>query len=243
VLRRAKLSVAKGLHTLRLPDLPGSAWLDAVRVQTEGAKVIRVELEPVDRERFSIEQVDALLEQLESLRDRLAENYRFSSSLQAELQYRWPRSQCLQIQTSFPQVPQKKRRPSRTMASCRPAVDRTPDPGDNPVIARSPRNPVKGGPDSGPGQYEVGVERVVKGALTAKKISVLGWQGMCSYGITDWTARRQVLFLARPPKGETRWHTVNYGCAVKAFELKGENVLIEDKAAPLGGFLKNLGLR
>lgn len=112
------------------------------------------------------------------------------------------------------------------------------------MIARSPRDPVKGSQrDPGPGQYEVGVERVLKGAHTAKKISVLGWQGMCSYGITDWTVGRQVLFLARPPKGEARWHAVNDGCAVKALELKGERVVVGDKSAPLAGVLKDLGLR
>ena len=136
-----------------------------------------------------------------------------------------------------------------TAAACEPCAEtldlrQTASRADLVVIARSPRDPVKGSQrDPGPGQYEVGVERVVKGTFTAKKISVLGWQGMCSYGITDWTAGRQLLFLVRPPKGETRWHTVNYGCAVKALKLKGENVIIEDKAAPLGGFLKDLGLR
>lgn len=85
VRRRATLQLDKGAQSLRLPDVPGAAWIDTVRVQADGAKVVRVELESIDRERFSVEEVDALIEKLEGLRDQIAENTRFASVLQAEL--------------------------------------------------------------------------------------------------------------------------------------------------------------
>lgn len=137
---------------------------------------------------------------------------------------------------------------ARLAASCEPCV-KTLDLGqtaaraDLIVVGISPKNPVKGSSRRpGPGQYEVRIERVLKGKLAEKKISVVGWQGMCSYGITDWSAKRQVLFLVRPPAGETRWHAVDDGCAVKALEMKGETVLVEKKEVPIGDFLKEIVL-
>lgn len=72
VRRKAAPNLPAGIHTLRLPDLPGAVLLDTVRVETGAGRVLRVEAVPVERERFSIEQVEKLLDRFEELADRLA---------------------------------------------------------------------------------------------------------------------------------------------------------------------------
>ncbi len=72
VRRKASRELAAGLHTLRLPDLPGAVLLDTVRVEVSGARVLRVEAVPIERERFSLEQIEGLMERMEKLTDALA---------------------------------------------------------------------------------------------------------------------------------------------------------------------------
>jgi len=69
VKRRARVKLTPGVNTLRLPDLPGSVMRDTIRVSCRGARVIRVEAQPVERERFTIDQVENLLERIEKLTD------------------------------------------------------------------------------------------------------------------------------------------------------------------------------
>jgi len=72
VRRRANLDLKAGIVKLRLPDLPGAVMINTVRVECQGARVLRVETTPVQRERFSIEQVEELIDKLEKLTDQLA---------------------------------------------------------------------------------------------------------------------------------------------------------------------------
>jgi hypothetical protein len=72
VRRRANLDMKAGIVKLRLPDLPGAVMINTVRVECKGARVLRVETTPVERERFSIEQVEELIDKLEKLTDQLA---------------------------------------------------------------------------------------------------------------------------------------------------------------------------
>lgn len=72
VRRRANVDLKAGVHSLRLPDLPGAVMLNTVRVECRGARVLRVETTPVERERFSIEQVEELIDRLEKLTDQIA---------------------------------------------------------------------------------------------------------------------------------------------------------------------------
>ncbi len=72
VLRRARPQLGAGPQALKLPDLPGAVMMDSVRVGCAGARVLRVETVPVERERWSIEQVEELIEKLEKLTDELA---------------------------------------------------------------------------------------------------------------------------------------------------------------------------
>jgi hypothetical protein len=75
VRRRGRLPAgrAAGVATVRLPDLPGATFLDTVRVAADGARVLRVEATPVERERLSIEQAVKLLDELDGIDDALAE--------------------------------------------------------------------------------------------------------------------------------------------------------------------------
>ncbi len=57
---------------LKVPDLPGNVMLDSIRVTAEGARVLRVEKKPVDRERWSIDEVDAWMKELEEQGDKIA---------------------------------------------------------------------------------------------------------------------------------------------------------------------------
>ena len=61
-----------GPRVLRAPDVPGGVMLDSVRVTSTGMKVVRVETRPVQRERWSIDQVDGWLAELEKRADELA---------------------------------------------------------------------------------------------------------------------------------------------------------------------------
>jgi uncharacterized coiled-coil protein SlyX len=70
VRRKAAVDLVAGAQTLRLPDLPGAVMMDTVRVGCSGGRVLRVEAVPVARERFTIEQVDGLIDRLELLTDR-----------------------------------------------------------------------------------------------------------------------------------------------------------------------------
>jgi uncharacterized protein (TIGR02231 family) len=72
VRRRANVDMKAGIMKLRLPDLPGAVMMNTVRVECKGARVLRVETIPVQRERFSIEQVEELIDKLEKLTDQLA---------------------------------------------------------------------------------------------------------------------------------------------------------------------------
>ncbi|HEY4224146.1 MAG TPA: mucoidy inhibitor MuiA family protein, partial [Myxococcota bacterium] len=70
VMRRGHVKWSGGV--VRAPDLPGAALLDTVRVSADGARVVRVETRPVERERWSIDQVDQWLAQLETVGDKIA---------------------------------------------------------------------------------------------------------------------------------------------------------------------------
>ena len=67
VRRRAKVGIKAGTTVMQLPDLPGAVMLDTVRVSATGARVLRVEARPVERERYSIAQVEGMLDELEAL--------------------------------------------------------------------------------------------------------------------------------------------------------------------------------
>jgi hypothetical protein len=75
VRRRGRLPAAHagGVTIVRLPDLPGAAFLDTVRVAADGARVLRVEATPIERERLSIEQAVKLLDELDRVDDAIVE--------------------------------------------------------------------------------------------------------------------------------------------------------------------------
>jgi hypothetical protein len=73
IRRRARAEAKAGVSGYRLPDLPGGVLLETVRVYAGGARVIRVEASPVEREVVSIDQVKGLLDLLEKVTDRMAE--------------------------------------------------------------------------------------------------------------------------------------------------------------------------
>ncbi len=72
VTRKGRVSLAKGIHALRLPDIPGGVMMDTVRVGTKGGTLLRVEVTPVERERITIEEVDALIARLEEIQHQIA---------------------------------------------------------------------------------------------------------------------------------------------------------------------------
>jgi hypothetical protein len=71
--RRGRFEARAGVGLLRLPDLPGAALLDTVRVSAGGARVLRVEVTPVERQRPALEQARKLLDELDAANDRAAE--------------------------------------------------------------------------------------------------------------------------------------------------------------------------
>lgn len=71
VTRSSSVSFTGGVQVMRVPDLPGSVMLDSIRVTATGAKIVRVETRAVERERWSIDQVDAWLTSLEQQTDKI----------------------------------------------------------------------------------------------------------------------------------------------------------------------------
>lgn len=72
VTRKGVVKFGAGVGVFRAPDLPGAVLLDSVRVTSTATKVVRVETRPVERERWSIDQVDAWIVELEALNDKIA---------------------------------------------------------------------------------------------------------------------------------------------------------------------------
>jgi hypothetical protein len=71
---RRRGRVPAGARLARFPDLPGATFLDTVRVAAlGGARVLRVEATPVERERLAIAEASKLLDQLDAANDRLVE--------------------------------------------------------------------------------------------------------------------------------------------------------------------------
>ena len=71
ITRAGKVKVAPGVVVVRAPDLPGAVMLDTLRVTATGATVVRVETKPIERERWSIDQVDQWLADLEQIADKI----------------------------------------------------------------------------------------------------------------------------------------------------------------------------
>ena len=69
--RTSKIGLSSGINVLKLPDLPGAVMLDTIRLEADGAKVLRIETVPIEKERMSIEQVDVLIDKIEALRDKI----------------------------------------------------------------------------------------------------------------------------------------------------------------------------
>jgi hypothetical protein len=72
VRREGPVRFAGGVTVLRVPDLPGGVIPDSVRVSLKGARLVRVETQPIERERYSIDQVDEWIMALEVIADQIA---------------------------------------------------------------------------------------------------------------------------------------------------------------------------
>jgi hypothetical protein len=73
VRRRGRAAGKAGVEVVRFPSLPGAIFLDTVRVSANGARVLRVEATPVERERTTIAQAAKLFDELDAVNDRLLE--------------------------------------------------------------------------------------------------------------------------------------------------------------------------
>lgn len=73
IRRRGRAPAKAGARVVRLPDLPGATLLDSVRLSATDARVLRVVVAPIARERLEIEQAKKLLDELDSVDDAFAE--------------------------------------------------------------------------------------------------------------------------------------------------------------------------
>jgi hypothetical protein len=71
VVRKAKLAVKKGIHKLKFPELPGAIMTDTVRVVSKQVSVLRIEVIPIQKERFALDQVEVQVERLEKLTSQI----------------------------------------------------------------------------------------------------------------------------------------------------------------------------
>jgi hypothetical protein len=67
--RSGTVALASGVQAVRLPDLPGAALTNTVRLAVEKASLLRLEVRPVLRERLSIDALDEVLTEIETLQD------------------------------------------------------------------------------------------------------------------------------------------------------------------------------
>lgn len=72
VTRKGPVRLTGGVQVVKAPDLPGGVMLDSVHVTSTGARLVRVETRPIERERYSIDQVDEWLAALEKVTDDIA---------------------------------------------------------------------------------------------------------------------------------------------------------------------------
>ena len=73
VRRRGRATFKAGAAVIRFPDLPGATFLDTVRLSASGARVLRVEAVPIQRDRLAIDQAKKLLDELDAVDDAFAE--------------------------------------------------------------------------------------------------------------------------------------------------------------------------
>lgn len=85
VTRVGKAKLAKGVVAVQLPDLPGGVMMSTVHVGADGGKVLRVQVTPVERDRVTIEEVDALISRLEVIQDEMSLIDAENQVLQVEL--------------------------------------------------------------------------------------------------------------------------------------------------------------
>ena len=102
VRRLATVGLGAGVSTLRLPDLPGGTMLDTVRVTSSSGRLLRVEALPVERDRFSIAQVEKLLDALDAVNEAIA---KLDGTRNAEL----AEVELLRTVTPAPPVPEAQR--------------------------------------------------------------------------------------------------------------------------------------
>ena len=110
VTRRGNVKLTGGPQVLRAPDVPGAVMLDSIRVTATGSTVVRVETLPVQRERWSIDQVDAWIVALEKRGDEMAVVSGALAAAHGELVL-------LSNLTAAPPLPEKDRLNSRTSPS------------------------------------------------------------------------------------------------------------------------------
>lgn len=73
VTRSGHVDLAPGVRAVRLPDLPGGLQLASLRVSAEGAEVLRVEANPVERPVRAIEGIEPLVLAVEATQDAIAQ--------------------------------------------------------------------------------------------------------------------------------------------------------------------------
>jgi hypothetical protein len=112
VVRTASVQLAAGEHRLRFPDLPGATLTSSLRVSSDKGRVLRIETQSVDRERFSLDEVDGLIETLEKLDDK-------DRTIDAELRLLDKELAVFASLTPEPPVPEEKRqgRPANPVAA------------------------------------------------------------------------------------------------------------------------------
>ncbi len=86
-LRSGVVDLSEGTNVIAFPDLPGGTLLDTVRVTADGASILRVETNPVEKLRSGIERVEAILEEIEALDEKMAKLNGQNRTLEQELSW------------------------------------------------------------------------------------------------------------------------------------------------------------
>jgi len=95
----------------------------------------------------------------------------------------------------------------------------------------------------GPDWIEVEVIQILKGETSEKIIKVNSWDAMCTYGVIL-DDNEHVVFL-KEKNGQIReddyqYDAVNFGCSVKTYLKKDENVVFSEEEISLENFIQKL---
>lgn len=71
ITRTSSVSLSAGVHTIQLSDLPSTTLLQTLRITSKDAKIIRIQPQYVERDKYQLKEIQTLVEQIEQLQEEI----------------------------------------------------------------------------------------------------------------------------------------------------------------------------